>query len=264
MGFFDFLKPIAGIASAVPGPWQPFAAGASALLGGIDQSNAQKQAKAAAGAAQGAEGSALAGETSLANRLAGQPDYSGIINAEKSGVNTFMRDQGGVANPGAVAKDMLGQNVENAISGVLGQRRADLGAAGSLLGNTVDPYNRIGTQAGTAANTGNPFSGFMQALGGLNLGGQGGSSPNGAIPAQPGDAAIAGSMGTLNPGSGLSAPNGLPNVPYGGGTGTLGPSTGAGLGIGNAFPGSDGMTGAANNALPSLNTLGASKKKTGY
>jgi hypothetical protein len=259
MGFFDFLKPIVG---AIPGVGTALSLGMDAL-GAVQGLNAQNQAKRAAGAAQGAQGSALAGQTSIANQLAGQQDYSGIINAEKSGVNTFMRDQGGVANPGAVAKDMLGQNVENAISGVLGQRTNQVGEASSILGGTASAYNQIGQQAGAAAQ-GNPFSSFMTALQGVDWGGaKGGVSSPGVSPA--GNMAIAGSQGTLAPpGSGLSAPNGLPNVPYGGGTGALGPTTGAGIGIGNAFPGSAGMTGAANNALPSLDTLGASKKKTGY
>lgn len=210
MGLFSFLAPLAGIASAIPGPWQPFAAGASALLGGISSHNAQNQAAGAAGAAQGAQSGALAGETGIANRLASAPDYGGTLQAESQGINTLQRNMGGIANPGALIKDLQGQNIQNAIRGDNEGQSQRLGYASSILSGTGQAYNNIGTQAGAAANAqGNPFGGLMQSIPGMIGGGPGPSAgllgglqtPNATdLPSQlPGAVPPVGMNGTLAP-----------------------------------------------------------------
>jgi hypothetical protein len=171
MGLFDFLSPIASLASSIPGPWQPFAMGASALLGGLSGSSAQQKASGAAGAAQGSQGNALQGASNIAGQLAGPPDYSGTINAERSGIETLKANQGGIANPGAVMKDLAGNNITNAIAGDnAGKTQRLEGAAGILQGNATQ-YNQIGQQAGAAAQAmGNPFQSLLNTTqgGGLN------------------------------------------------------------------------------------------------
>lgn len=45
MGFFDFLQPILGAASFIPGPHQAITGGLSALIGGVGQAQAAKSAR---------------------------------------------------------------------------------------------------------------------------------------------------------------------------------------------------------------------------
>jgi hypothetical protein len=174
MGLFDFLSPIASLASSIPGPWQPFAMGASALLGGLSGSKAQGQAAGAAGAAQGAQGNALQGASNIAGKLAGTPDYSGILNAERSGIETLRANQGGIANQGAVMKDLAGNNTTNAISGALAGNAGRQEAAAGILQGNAGQYNQIGQQAGSAAQSfGNPFQSLLNTVqggGGKGLG----------------------------------------------------------------------------------------------
>jgi hypothetical protein len=253
MGLFSFLQPIASIAAAVPGPWQPIAAGASALMGGIEQNNANAKAASAAGAAQGAEGNALLGRAGIAGDLTGTPDYSGILKAGQGVYNTFKANEGGVANPGALLKDMQGQSYEKAIEGTLSDWVGQQEAAANILGGNAGAYNNIGRQAGAAANaSGNPFSNFMNILNGLKLGGA--SSPSPVMPNASTPVLPPAETPSLTPPSTSLSPNGLPGTKFGGGTGILN-----GGGMTTMFPGSAGGFPAGGN--PNL-TLQSAKPKT--
>lgn len=168
MGLFSFIQPLAGLAASVPGPWQPFAAGASALL----NMTSQNKDAAAAGAAQGAEGNALAGASGIAGRLVGPPDYSGIVKAENSGIQDLKNNVGGVANPKAVTETMQGGNIGRAIEGANANQDANLNSAAGILQRNAGAYNQIGAQAGAAAQAqGNPFQLFSDTIAGGGAGG---------------------------------------------------------------------------------------------
>jgi hypothetical protein len=139
---------------------------------------AQNKASQASQAAQGAQGNALLGESNIAQSMLNPPDYSGIVKAEQSGINTLKSGVGGVANPNSVVGDMGGQNISRAISGANSDQLDAQKAAAGILGNTSSAYNQIGTQAGSAAQAqGNPFSLFSNALQGAGgLGGLFGGS----------------------------------------------------------------------------------------
>jgi hypothetical protein len=171
----------------------------------------QSQANNAAMQAQGAQGNALAGASGIAGQLAGPPDYSGIVKAEQSGINTLKSGVGGVANPNSVVGEMGGQNISRAISGANSDQLEAQKAAAGILGNTSGAYNQIGQQAGQAASAqGNPFSLFSNALssagglGGIFGGGLGGggmqttsSDPVASTSGAPGPL----NAGILNPGA---------------------------------------------------------------
>lgn len=173
MGLFSFLAPLA---SAIPGVGPLVSAG----LGALGRLQNQGAASGAANAAQLAEAQQLGLAGDAAKKLL-NPDYSGILDAERSGFETFKANEGG-ANPGAAAKDIAGNNLGQAIAGTVANRNNALeGAAGISQGN-AGSYNRIGQQAGAAANAGgNPFSGFLTALQGLpgpgSTGSTGGTTP---------------------------------------------------------------------------------------
>ena len=178
MGLFSMLAPLA---SFIPGVG-PLIGGALSAFGSMQQQN---QANNAAQSAQGAQGNALAGASGIAGQLAGAPDYSGIVKAEQSGINTLKSGVGGVANPNAVVGQMAGNNIGQAISGANQGQDARLQAAAGIEQGNASQYNHIGQQAGSAAQaSGNPFSLFSNALssaGGLKgiFGGSGQAAPAG-------------------------------------------------------------------------------------
>ncbi len=186
MGLFGSLSKLAPLVSMIPG-WGTAAGAGLSLLGGLDSQN---QANSAAMNAQGGQTGALAGASGIASQLAGPPDYSGIVKAEQSGINSLKAGVGGVANPNAVVGQMAGNNIGQAIEGAnAGQAQRQESAAGILQGNATQ-YNQIGQQAGAAAQAqGNPFSLFSNALqggggiGGLlgGLGGGGSTSGGGGL-----------------------------------------------------------------------------------
>lgn len=168
-GLFSSLAPLV---SMIPG-WGALAGAGMSAIGGMQDQNA---AKKAAQAGQMGQGGALSGMSGIAGQLAGPPDYSGIIKAEESGINTMQRNIGGIANPGAVAADMRGGNIERAISGANADRSANLNSAAGILNQTQSAYSRTGNDAAGAAQAGgNPFQLFANAVsGGGKLGGLGG------------------------------------------------------------------------------------------
>lgn len=165
MGLFSMLAPLV---SAIPG-WGPLAGGALSMLSGM---GAQNQANQAAQNAQGGQTGALAGASGIAGQLAGPPDYSGIVKAEQSGINSLKAGVGGVANPNAVVGQMAGNNIGNAISGANAGQASRLNDAASILQGNATQYNQIGQQAGKQAQSGgSPFSLFSNALQGGDGGG---------------------------------------------------------------------------------------------
>lgn len=174
----DIAKTVLTVGSIAAAPftagtslaWLPAAAGAgAALMGGFDSAAQQRQAGAAAETAQGNEQNALAGEAGLAQQIATGPDLQSLIDAQGSNIATLKSNIGGVANPGALYKDLSGQNIENALKSSIETRSSNLSSAANILGGTVSPYNTIGQQAQTAAGAGgNPFQPFMSALGALS------------------------------------------------------------------------------------------------
>ena len=187
MGLFSTLAPFV---SMIPG-WGPIAGGLMSAVGGMQSQN---KANSAAQTAQGAEGNALLGESNIASQLAGPPDYSGIVKAEQSGINTLKSGVGGVANPNSVIGQMGGQNIQNAIQGANAGQDARLGQAAGIEQNVSSSYNQIGQQAGkAAASQGNPFSLFSNALSGAGgLGGLFGGGSGGGLSASSGSLADAG------------------------------------------------------------------------
>lgn len=178
MGLFSFLAPLAGLAANIPGPIGMIGSGISAIAG-MQQQQAQNKA---AGAAQGAQGNALLGRSNIAESMLQQPDYSGVVKAEQSGINSLRSGVGGVANPNAVVGEMGGQNIGRAIEGANANQLTRQTGAADILGGNATQYNQIGTQATSAAQAGgNPFSLFSNALQGGGLGGlfgnHGGSQP---------------------------------------------------------------------------------------
>jgi hypothetical protein len=195
MGLFSMLAPLA---SAIPGIG-PLIGGALSMFGGMQNQNAQNQA---AMNAQGAQTGALAGASGIAGQLAGPPDYSGIVKAEQSGINSLKAGVGGVANPNAVVGQMAGNNIGQAISGANAGQAQRQESAAQILQNNGSQYNEIGQQAGKAAQaSGNPFSLFSNALqgaGGLGgiFGGGGGMQSTSSDPV----ASTSGAPGPLNAG----------------------------------------------------------------
>lgn len=186
MGLFSGLAKLAPLVSMIPG-WGTMAGAGLSMLGGMDSQN---QANGAAMNAQGAQGNALAGASGIAGQLAGPPDYSGIVKAEQSGINSLKAGVGGVANPNAVVGQMGGDNIGRAIEGANANHASNLGEAARIEQGNATQYNQIGTQAGAAAQSqGNPFSLFSNALqgaGGLSglgglLGHSGGSTGGGLL-----------------------------------------------------------------------------------
>jgi hypothetical protein len=193
----------------IPG-WGTMAGAGLSMLGGMDSQN---QANGAAMNAQGAQGNALAGASGIAGQLAGPPDYSGIVKAEQSGINSLKAGVGGVANPNAVVGQMGGDNIGRAIEGANANHASNLGEAARIEQGNAAQYNQIGTQAGAAAQSqGNPFSLFANsmapktdengnpipgsAFGGLfshSLGGGGGGLLSGGAETAPGITPFAGS-----------------------------------------------------------------------
>lgn len=168
MGLFSFLAPLA---SAIPGFGPLIGAGLSAIGGLQDQSAANRAAQSA----QLAEAQGLGLSTEAARKLM-NPDYTGILNAERSGYETFKANEGG-ANPGAAAKDIAGNNLTNAVAGVQSQRQDALSRAGGLYQGAAGGYSGIASGAAQAANTGgNPFNLFTQALQGIKQSPGGGGS----------------------------------------------------------------------------------------
>jgi hypothetical protein len=179
------------------------------MIGGMQSQN---QANSAAQNAQGAQGNALLGASNIAQQLSGPPDYSGIIKAEQSGINTLKSGVGGVANPNAVTGQMAGNNIGQAISGANANQSANLQAAAGIEQGNASQYNQIGQQAGKAASSqGNPFSLFSNAL--SSAGGLGGIFGGGGVSgATPGAASgNAGGLGTSFTGAGV-----LPSSAIGG------------------------------------------------
>jgi hypothetical protein len=170
----DVVKTILPVASIVAAPftagtslaWLPAAAAAGgALIGGIDSANQQKAAGAAAEAAQGNEQNALAQQAGLAQQIAQGPDLQALINAEGSNIATLKSNIGGIANPGALYKDLSGQNLQNALQSVIATRTGNLSTAANILGGTAGEYNTIGQQAEKAATgEGNPFDTFFSTF----------------------------------------------------------------------------------------------------
>jgi hypothetical protein len=198
MGLFSMLAPLV---SAIPG-WGPLAGGAMSMIGGMQSQNKANQASQAA---QGAQGNALLGASNIAGQLAGPPDYSGIVKAEQSGINTLKSGVGGVANPNSVVGQMAGNNIGQAIEGANKNQDARLQSAASIEQGNATQYNQIGTQAGSAAAAqGNPFSLFSNALQGAGgLGGIfGGSLGGGGMQTASSDpvASTSGAPGPLNAG----------------------------------------------------------------
>jgi hypothetical protein len=185
MGLFSFLAPLAGLAANIPGPIGMIGSGISAIAGMAGQS----QANSAAMNAQGGQTGALAERAGIAENLMGPPDYSGIVKAEQSGINSLKAGVGGVANPNAVVGQMAGNNIGQAIEGANADYNKSQEAAAGILGANATQYNEIGQQAGKAAQAqGNPFSLFSNALqggGGLSslggLFGGGGNSGGGGL-----------------------------------------------------------------------------------
>jgi hypothetical protein len=200
MGLFSLLAPLA---SFIPGVG-PLIGGALSAVGGMQ---AQNQANKAAQAAQGAQGNALAGASGIAGQLSGPPDYSGIVKAEQSGINSLKSGVGGVANPNAVVGQMAGNNIGQAIEGANANQSANLKSAAGIEQGNASQYNQIGTQAGAAAQAqGNPFSLFSNALSGAGgLGGILGGLSGG------GGSSAGGLGGSFTPaaGTGTSLPAGL-------------------------------------------------------
>ena len=199
MGFN--IGTLAPLVSMIPG-WGPIAGGLMSAVGGMQQ---QGGANSAAMNAQGAQTGALAGASGIAGQLAGPPDYSGIVKAEQSGVNSLKAGVGGVANPNAVVGQMQGNNIGNAISGANQNQDARLQAAAGIEQGNASQYNTIGQQAGAAAQAqGNPFSLFSNALSGAGgLGGiLGGSLGGGGMQTTSSDpvASTSGAPGPLNAG----------------------------------------------------------------
>jgi hypothetical protein len=166
---------------------------------------AQNKANQAAQAAQGAQGNALLGESNIAQQMLNPPDYSGIVKAEQSGINTLKSGVGGVANPNSVVGEMGGQNIGRAIEGANAGQLDSQKAAAGILQNTGSSYNQIGQQAGSAAQAqGNPFSLFSNALKGAGgLGGIfSGSLGGGGMQTTSSDpvASTSGAPGPLNAG----------------------------------------------------------------
>jgi hypothetical protein len=220
MGLFDFLAPIASIGAQIPGPWQPYAMGASALMGAFGANSAKNKAAGAAGAAQGAQAGAMAGEAGIANQLSSAPDYGGTLQAENQGINTLKANMGGIANPGALIKDLQGGNIEKAIAGDNANKTQRQEGAAGILNNLSGGYNQIGTQAGAAANAqGNPFGGLMQSIPGMIGGGGGGGGGLGSLLGGGAGAGISSLGAGITPGQPSSI------APFsGGGSGTLAPS----------------------------------------
>lgn len=188
MGLFSFLAPLAGLAANIPGPIGMIGSGISAIAG-MQQQQAQNKA---AGAAQGAQGNALLARSNIAENLTGEPDYSGIVKAENSGINSLRAGVGGIANPNAVVGETAGNNIGTAIEGANSQYFKNQNDAAGILGGNATQYNQIGTQAAGAAQAGgNPFSlfanqlqggGGLQGLGGIgSLFGGGGSGGGGLL-----------------------------------------------------------------------------------
>lgn len=125
-------------------------------------------------------------------------------------MNTLKNNLGGIANPGAVLKDLQGDALGKSISGANQDRDANLKAAAGIEQGVGSQYNQIGTQAGAAANAqGNPFSLFSNALqgaGGLaGLFGGSGNSGGGLINTNP-------SAGGINLNSGITPTPAAPTL----------------------------------------------------
>ena len=167
---------ILAVGSLIPGPQQPFVAGASALLGGIAGQNAQN---AASNAASGYAGSEAADARLLQKGNYIQP----IVNAENLGVRTMQQQVGGVPNSGALAKELFGDNITAALNAAVGQRSNNLNSAAGIFGG-------LSSQAqGVAQGMGNPWTtalpGVSSAIGSIFKGGTTpgvGTTPDPGVP----------------------------------------------------------------------------------
>lgn len=189
----QIFQDILGMAAMIPGPQQPFV-GLAAGLDNMGNSLAnQGSNQAAYGSAYGNQGNAYAQAQELSKQLAQGPDLQALIGAEKSGINTFKSNIGGVPNPGALVKELYGGSIENALNAALNNRSTNLqGAINGVLG-AGGGYNAMTNQAASAAKAlGNPFLGganqFFSSMnqlgrpGGSSMGGQYGGQNSGYVP----------------------------------------------------------------------------------
>jgi len=112
---------------------------------------AGQQASNTAQSAQGAQAGDLANADTLASDLAGTNWVNPVLEAGKSGVNTFASEAGGVPNIGAMIESLFGTNMENAMQVGANQRSTNLEGAIRGFQGSGQQYNQIGQQAGAAA-----------------------------------------------------------------------------------------------------------------
>lgn len=201
------FQDILGIGSVIAAPftagtslaWLPGILGAGAgILGGIDQQNASNQASSAANAAYGNEESALGGDEALAKQLAQGPSFQSLLNAQQGGIQTLKSQAGGIANEGALIKQLYGGDVTNALQASIGQRDTNLMDAGSLLTSAASGYGGIGGNYQRVAQSApNPWTNVLGSVyGAVN---QTGSNP-GLYPAGSGTATINTDYSPVDPG----------------------------------------------------------------
>jgi len=149
--------------------WLPGAlGGVGAVSGMISSQNNQNQENAAYQTALTNQGNTAGQETSLAQQLAQGPSFQSLLDAQKSGVNTFRSEVGGVPNPGAAIQDLFGQGVENALQASIGTRNSALEGAGAMLNGAGNTYGNIGGSVQRAAGAqGNPLASGAATLAGI-------------------------------------------------------------------------------------------------
>lgn len=189
--------------------WLPGAlGGVGAISGMIGSQNNQNQENAAYQTALTNQGNTAGQETSLAQQLAQGPSFQSLLDAQKSGVNTFRSQVGGVANPGALIQDLLGTGLQNALTSSINTRNSALEGAGSLLNGAGNTYGNIGGSVQRAAGAqGNPLASGAATLAGILKPGQT------ATPQTP----TQGPSGTMfpNPSPGNAAPGSTADDPFG-------------------------------------------------
>jgi hypothetical protein len=156
----SILSAAGAVAPFIPGGAliAPYLEAGGAAIGSIVQNQAAK-------ALQANQGNALSQAESLAQQEAQGPYLQSLIDAEGSGVKTLESNIGGIANPGSVIKDILGNNITSAIRASLQQRNANLqGASETLLGAGSQYGGLASGAARAAAGGGSPFSSAASAI----------------------------------------------------------------------------------------------------
>jgi hypothetical protein len=143
-------------------PVIPFVEAGVAIFSAIEGVTQANKAQASAAAATQNQSANLAQVGSLAQQEAQGPSFQSLLDAQKGGIASLKAQDGGIANEGALIKNLYGQNIENALGASISQRDANLNGAGNLLLGAGSQY---GGQAATAAGaTQNPSSGISSAV----------------------------------------------------------------------------------------------------